>query len=248
MNRFHHRLRPRAQQAARIAFASLLAVILAAAVTPPGSGGQQKTKPVAAAASNCCLFFTVGGRGNSKATPALPARAASRSLSAAASELPVYTIGPNDVLTISVWHEKDLSATLPVRPDGKISLPLIGQVQAAGYTPLQFQQVLTEKLKAYIDQPRVTVVVNKVLSRTYNVLGKVTKPGSYPLDRPMTVLDALAAAGGPAEFANTKKMYVLRSQKDGTHKIYPFNYNQVIKGRLPWENIELQPGDTVVVP
>lgn len=167
---------------------------------------------------------------------------------AAADPLPVYTIGPNDVLTISVWHEKDLSATLQVRPDGKISLPLIGQVQAAGYTPLQFQKVLTERLKTYIDQPRVTVVVNKVLSRTYNVLGKVVKPGSYPLDRPLTVLDALAAAGGPAEFANTKKIYVLRYKKNGSRWIYPFNYNQVIKGHLPWENIELQPGDTVVVP
>lgn len=244
MNRFHHRLRPRAQQAARIAGASLLAVILAAAVTPPASGGRDGTQP--AAASNCCFFFTVGGRGNAKATPAAAARAAAPA--AAASELPVYTIGPNDVLTISVWHEKDLSATLQVRPDGKISLPLIGQVQAAGYTPLQFQLVLTKRLETYIDQPRVTVVVNKVLSRTYNVLGKVTKPGSYPLDRPMTVLDALAAAGGPAEFANTKKIYVLRTQTDGTRRIFPFNYNQVIKGHLPSENIELQPGDTVVVP
>lgn len=167
---------------------------------------------------------------------------------AAAAALPVYTIGPNDVLTISVWQEKDLSATLPVRPDGKISLPLIGQVQASGYTPLEFQQVLTEKLKTYIDHPRVTVVVDKVLSRTYNVLGKVIKPGAYPLDQPTTVLDALALAGGPAEFANTKKIYVLRYKKDGSRWIYPFNYKQVIKGHLPWENIRLQPGDTVVVP
>lgn len=167
---------------------------------------------------------------------------------AAAHSSPVYTIGPNDVLTISVWQEKDLSATLPVRPDGKISLPLIGQVQASGYTPLEFQQLLTEKLKTYIDHPRVTVVVDKVLSRTYNVLGKVVKPGAYPLDQPTTVLDALAQAGGAAEFANTKKIYVLRYKKDGSRWIYPFNYNQVIKGHLPWENIRLQPGDTVVVP
>ncbi|MGH9535153.1 MAG: polysaccharide biosynthesis/export family protein [Terriglobales bacterium] len=166
----------------------------------------------------------------------------------AASALPVYTIGPNDVLNIDVWHEKDLSVTLPVRPDGEISLPLIGQVRASGYTPLQFQQILAEKLSAYIDHPRVTVVVKEVLSRTFNVLGKVIKPGTYSLDQPTTVIDALALAGGPAQFANTKKIYVLRYKKDGSRWIYPFNYPQVIRGHLPWENIRLKPGDTVVVP
>lgn len=180
-----------------------------------------------------------GSGGKDKAKAAAPATAASP---------PVYTIGPNDVLTINVWQEKDLSATLPVRPDGEISLPLIGQVRASGYTPLEFQQILTDKLKTYIDHPRVTVVVEKVLSRTFNVLGHVVKPGSYPLDQPTTVLDALAQAGGPAEFANTKKIYVLRYRKDGSHRIYPFNYKQVIKGHLPGENIRLEPGDTVVVP
>lgn len=165
-----------------------------------------------------------------------------------ASTLPVYTIGPNDVLSINVWHEKDLSATLPVRPDGDISLPLIGQVRASGYTPLQLQQELTKMLRAYIDHPRVTVVVTKVMSRMFNVLGKVVKPGAYPLDQPTTVLDALAQAGGPAEFANTKKIYVLRYKQNGSRWIYPFNYNQVIEGHLPWENIQLKPGDTVVVP
>ncbi len=165
-----------------------------------------------------------------------------------ASAPPAYTIGPNDVLSINVWHEKDLSATLPVRPDGYISLPLIGQVRASGYTPLQLQQALTRRLRAYIDQPRVTVVVTKVLSRQFNVLGRVIKPGAYPLDQPTTVLDALAQAGGPAEFANTKKIYVLRYKPNGSRWIYPFNYNQVIKGHLPWENIQLKPGDTVVVP
>jgi polysaccharide export outer membrane protein len=165
-----------------------------------------------------------------------------------ASAPPAYTIGPNDVLSINVWHEKDLSATLPVRPDGYISLPLIGQVRASGYTPLQLQQALTRRLRAYIDQPRVTVVVTKVMSRLFNVLGRVIKPGAYPLDQPTTVLDALAQAGGPAEFANTKKIYVLRYKPNGSRWIYPFNYNQVIKGHLPWENIQLKPGDTVVVP
>lgn len=189
-------------------------------------------------AASCAL---AAGNGNHKKKPKDTPRPS-------ASAPPAYTIGPNDVLSINVWHEKDLSATLPVRPDGYISLPLIGQVRASGYTPLQLQQALTRRLRAYIDQPRVTVVVTKVLSRLFNVLGRVIKPGAYPLDQPTTVLDALAQAGGPAEFANTKKIYVLRYKPNGSRWIYPFNYNQVIKGHLPWENIQLKPGDTVVVP
>lgn len=161
---------------------------------------------------------------------------------------PSYALGPGDVLAISVWQEPNISGTVPVRPDGKISLPLIGDVAASGVTPEQLQQILTAKLQAYIDHPQVTVVVQQVRSRTFNVLGAVNKPGVFPLDKPITALDAIALAGGFAEFAKKNKAYILRKKPDGSRWIYPFDYPNVIKGHKPWENIELQPNDTVVVP
>jgi len=159
-----------------------------------------------------------------------------------------YVIGAEDVLAINVWKEQELSKSVPVRPDGMISLPLLGDVKATGLTPLQLQDVLTTELKKYISDPQVTVIVNQVNSLTFNVVGEVLKPGYYPLTRRMTILDAIAMSGGFRDFAKTKKIYVLRTDADGKQLRLPFNYKNVIKGKTSSQNIELQPRDTLVVP
>ncbi len=129
-----------------------------------------------------------------------------------------------------------------------ISLPLLGDVKASGLTPLQLQDLLTTDLKKYISDPQVTVIVTQVNSLSFNVVGEVLKPGYYPLTRRMTVLDAIAMAGGFRDFAKTKKIYVLRTDADGKQLRLPFNYKNVIKGKNSNQNIELQPRDTLVVP
>jgi polysaccharide export outer membrane protein len=159
---------------------------------------------------------------------------------------PDYVIGADDNLHISVWKEVDLTTSLPVRPDGKISLPLLNDVQAAGLTPMQLADSITEKLKKYIADPRVTVVVTAMNSRRIYVLGEVLHTGAVPLLPNMTVLQALATAGF-TQFANLKGIYVLRTENGKQVKL-PFNYKQVVKGADPRQNIALKPGDTVVVP
>lgn len=159
-----------------------------------------------------------------------------------------YVIGSEDVLSINVWKEQELSRQVPVRPDGMISLPLLGDVKATGLTPLQLQDQLTTDLKKYISDPQVTVIVTQVNSLSFNVVGEVLKPGYYPLTRRMTVLDAIAMAGGFRDFAKTKKIYVLRTEADGKQVRLPFNYKNVVKGKNSAQNIELEPRDTLVVP
>src|SRR6266516_2356571 len=159
---------------------------------------------------------------------------------------PDYVIGPEDTLHISVWKEPDLTATLPVRPDGKVSMPLLNDVQAAGLKPMQLADSITEKLRKYIADPRVTVVVTAMNSQRIYVLGEVLHTGAMPLIPGMTVLQALASAGF-TQFANTKRIYVLRVENGKQRKI-PFNYKQVIKGEATEQNIILKPGDTIVVP
>jgi polysaccharide export outer membrane protein len=155
-------------------------------------------------------------------------------------------IGADDTLHISVWKEPDLSATLPVRPDGKISLPLLNDVPAAGLTPMQLAASITEKLKKYIADPRVTVVVTAMNSRRIFVTGEVVHSGAIPLLPNMTVLQALSSAGF-TQFANVKGIYLLRTENGRQVKL-PFNYKEVVKGNHPEQNIMLKPGDTVVVP
>jgi polysaccharide export outer membrane protein len=157
-----------------------------------------------------------------------------------------YVIGADDVLKISVWKEPDLTETLPVRPDGKISMPLLNDIPAAGLTPLQLKDSITEKLKKYIADPRVTVVVNSMNSRRIFVTGEVTHSGPMTLLPHMTVLQALAEAGF-TQFANLKGIYLLRTENGQQVKL-PFNYKEVVKGNHPEQNIALKPGDTVVVP
>jgi polysaccharide biosynthesis/export protein len=159
-----------------------------------------------------------------------------------------YLIGENDVLEITVWNEPDLKQSLPVRPDGKINFPLIGEIQAADETPSQLQEAIASKLKAFITHPDVTVMVVQMNSRKFNILGRVAKPGSYPLTATTTVLDAIAEAGGFQDFAKEKDIYILRKNPTGGESRIRFNYKVVIKGKHPETNIVLEPHDTVVVP
>src|SRR5262244_60326 len=157
-----------------------------------------------------------------------------------------YVIGADDTLHIDVWKEPDLTATLPVRSDGMISLPLLNDVQAAGLTPMQLAASITEKLKKYLSDPRVTVVVTAMNSRRVYVLGEVLHTGPMALTPNMTILQALAQAGF-SQFANTKGIYVLRVENGKQQKL-AFNYKQAIKGESMEQNIVLKPGDTIVVP
>jgi len=159
-----------------------------------------------------------------------------------------FVIGNDDVLAINVWKEPDISRSVPVRSDGKISLPLVGEVQAAGQTPLKLEQAIADKLKNYISDPEVTVIVQQINSQKFNILGQITRPGSYPLTNSPTVLDAIAIAGGFRDFAKKKSIYVLRQNADGTETRLPFNYNDVVKGKNLERNVKLQPRDTIVVP
>ena len=156
-----------------------------------------------------------------------------------------YVIGPEDVLHVSVWKENDLSATLPVRPDGKISLPLLNDVQAAGMTPEQLSESLTTRLKKYISDPRVTVVVTAINSKRIYVNGEVLHSGPMSMLPNMTVLQALSSAG-LNQFAKTKGIYVLRIENGKQQKL-PVNYRKLIKGDIE-QNYVLQTGDTIVVP
>jgi polysaccharide export outer membrane protein len=150
-------------------------------------------------------------------------------------------------LRIDVWKEAELTRTVPVRPDGKISLPLLNDVQAAGLTATQLSGVISEGLKKFINSPQVTVTVNEINSRRVYVTGEVAHAGAFPLLPNMTVLQALSSSGGFTQFAKTKGIYVLRTE-DGKQVKYPFNYKEVLAGRKPEENIALEPGDVIVVP
>jgi len=167
--------------------------------------------------------------------------------SANASQTPPdYVIGADDTLHVSVWKEPDLTVTVPVRPDGKISMPLLDDVQAAGTTPMELSATIRDKLKKYVADPRVTVVVTAMNSRRIFITGEVTHPGAIPLLPNMTVLQALSTAGF-TQFANLKGIYLLRT-KNGQQQKITFNYKDVVKGKHPEQNIQLRPGDTLVVP
>lgn len=159
-----------------------------------------------------------------------------------------FVIGNGDVLAVNVWKQPDISRSLPVRSDGRISLPLIGEVQATGRTPLKLEKDIADKLQPYLKEPEVTVIIEQINSQKFNILGRVAKPGSYPLTNPTTVLDAIALAGGCKEFARQKAIYILRVGADGKETRIPFNYQDVIKGKSVSQNIKLQPHDTIVVP
>jgi polysaccharide export outer membrane protein len=158
-----------------------------------------------------------------------------------------YEIGPDDLLRIDVWKEAELSGTVTVRPDGRISMPLLNDVQAAGSTPMELAKTLSEKLKSYLADPYVTIEVVGMNSRRVFVVGEVNHSGEVVLVPEMTVLQALSAAGGLTPFAKQKKIYVLRGAEGRQAKL-AFNYKEAIKAGVSEQNIRLQPGDTIVVP
>ena len=199
------------------------------------------------------LLLLLGGvsaqeRTNPKDAKA-PARAAAEQPAApkAATDDPTYEIGAEDQLNINVWNEPNVSRTVPVRPDGKISLPLINDVQAVGLTPMQLAMSVAEKLKKFMSDPQVTVIVTAINSRRFYIVGEMNRAGAFPLLPNMTVLQAISSAGGFTQFAKMKAIYVLRIV-DGKSIKFPFNYKEVIKANHPEQNIILKPGDTIVVP
>ena len=182
--------------------------------------------------------------GNAQAAAtANPGSSSASSKSAPAD--PNYVIGAQDMLDISVWKEEQLTKTVPVRPDGKISMPLLNDVQAAGLTPTQLANQITESLKKFVTDPQVTVIVREINSQRVYLLGEVSRAGAYPLLPNMTVLQALSSAGGFTQFANLKKIYVLRVE-NGKQEKFPFNYKHALESSD--QNILLKAGDTIVVP
>jgi polysaccharide export outer membrane protein len=159
-----------------------------------------------------------------------------------------YLIGTEDILAINVWHEAEMSRAVPVRPDGKISLPLAGEFQAAGQTPAQLEEAIRTKLQSLMQNPQVTVMVQEVRSQRFSIMGEVNRPGAYPLNGKMSVLEAIAAAGGLRDFAKTKKMYILRRASDGSTTRVKVDYKGLVEGKVDDPAMTLQPRDTVVVP
>jgi len=160
---------------------------------------------------------------------------------------PNYVIGAEDELNINVWKEPEVTRMVPVRPDGKISLPLINDVQAAGLTPMQLRKELQERLKKFIAEPQVTVIVSKINSQRVFVVGEVLRAGAFALVPNMNALQALSSAGGFTQFASVKKIRIVRIE-NGKQIIIPFNYKEVVSGKKPEGNVVLKPGDTIVVP
>jgi polysaccharide export outer membrane protein len=173
-----------------------------------------------------------------------PAPASSNAGAGAASNS--YVIGPSDVLTVTVWKEPTLSGEILVRPDGMITLPLLGDVQASGMTPLQLADQIATKLKKFVQAPNVSVVVGQIHSKVVYLLGEVGKKGPVDMTSGMTLLDAIASAGGLTDYANTRKIYILRNEA-GKHETIPVHYKEALKGNSEF-NLVLQPGDTIVVP
>jgi polysaccharide export outer membrane protein len=212
-----------ADLAASLAIAGLAAVSLAAQQAP-----QAASTPANAAASR----------------PAAPAPAAAATNSAVPAD---YIIGPEDILSVVYWRDKDMTGDVAVRPDGKISLPLLNDIQAAGLTPAQLRDHLVEESKKYFEDPSVTVVVKQMNSHKVFITGEVAKPGPYPLTGPTTVLQLISIAGGLRDYADAKKIIIVRTE-NGKPVSYPFNYKDVVQRKNLKQNIELKPGDTIIVP
>src|SRR2546430_298219 len=164
-----------------------------------------------------------------------------------ATEDPNYIIGPEDELIVNVWREADLSRSVPVRPDGKISLPLLNDVPASGLTPMQLGSEITTRLKKFIAEPEVTIIVSRVNSQRIYIVGEVNHAGAFTLVPNMTVLEALSSAGGCSPFAKQTKIYILRLE-NGQEVRRPFNFKEVLSGQRMEQNFLLKASDTIVVP
>jgi polysaccharide biosynthesis/export protein len=196
-----------------------------------------------------CLFCT-GGMGQSASRNNF-ARSGQPSDKRPADKQPEmegdFVIGPEDVLSIVVWREPDLTGKAVVRPDGKIGLPLLNDVQASGRTPKQLQEQITEGLKVFVSEPSVSVIVQEIHSQVVFITGAVGKSGAYPLGRPMTVMELLIRAGGLAEFAKGDDIQILRKEANQLHRFH-FNYKQFAEGKSNQQDFPLRNGDMVIVP
>jgi len=191
------------------------------------------------------LMFSTTGRAQQ---PARPLQAGAPAANGTATAVPPgYIIGAGDLLSIVFWRDKDLSADVTVRPDGRISLPLLNEVKAAGYTPEELRAALARSAAKFIEEPDVTVMVKEIHSRNVYITGNVAKAATYPLNNDMTVLQLIAAAGGLQEYADSKNIVVIRTA-DGHQEFHKFNYKDFVGGKHIEQNIILKPGDTVVVP
>lgn len=160
-----------------------------------------------------------------------------------------YRIGPEDILEISVWKNQDLSAMAMVRPDGMISMPLLGDIQASGKTPIELRDAIMERLKEFKEEPTVSIIVKEVNSHAFFIMGEIARPGKYPLKSETTILQAITIAGGFTQWADKDKVLVLRkspSQPEGQRIIVRYKY--IVSGKDPKANIGLKPGDTIIVP
>jgi polysaccharide biosynthesis/export protein len=226
-----------------LALTGVLALSVSLAVaqdtSAPPSDSQGMAKPVLPATAD-------EGKDVANATPIPPTDTPTTRVSKITPA--AYVIGIGDALDINVWKEGELSKNVMVRPDGMISLPLVGEIKASGLTPVQLKDQLTTALSKVLSDPQVTVIVVSVNSLSFNIVGNVLKPGYYPLIHPITVLDAIALSGGFKDFAKEKKIYILRTGPNGKQEKLYFNYKQVIRGQRMAQNIMLQPRDTLVVP
>jgi polysaccharide export outer membrane protein len=181
-------------------------------------------------------------------TPQQPAAPQAAAKPVAASEAaPGYVIGADDVLSIVFWQDKEMSTETTVRPDGKITVPLLNEIPAAGFTPEQLRDQLTQAARRYVADASVSVVVKQINSRKVFITGEIQKPGPYSITAPTTVIQLIATAGGLRDYAQSKKILIMRNE-DGRQVSLPFNYNDVVSRKNLQQNILLKPGDTVIVP
>ena len=211
-----------------------------------------RSKNIADAGLAALLVVALGAAsvGAQQPPAAPPAGAAGAAAAPVAGAVPVpadYVIGPEDVLGVVYWRDKDMTGDVAVRPDGKISLPLLNDVQAAGMTPAQLRDKLVDASKQYFEDPSITVVVKQMNSRKVFITGEVGKPGPYPLAGPTTVLQLISIAGGLRDYADSKKILIVRNE-NGKQTSFLFNYKDVVSRKNLRQNIELKPGDTVIVP
>jgi len=201
----------------------------------------------------CCLTVGMAQASSEKSAKAKKEGAkgsqvhAAPTVALAVADDPTYKIGADDILKIDVWREDQLTRTVPVRPDGRITLPLLNDMRASGLTPMELASAIRDELKNFVNNPQVTVSVMEINSRRIYVTGEVAKSGAFGLLPHMTALQAISSTGGFTQFARPKNIYILRTEKGQQVKL-PFNYKEAVRGHNPEQNIELQPGDVIVVP
>ncbi len=227
-----------------IAFAFVMMFALAASVAAQQPPSTQQPPPVQKPQSTAQKPPAPGAK-----SPAVAPAASSAPTDPGAAALPPgYVLGPDDIVHVEFWRDKDMSADATVRPDGKITLPLLNDIHAGGLTPDQLRDKVLEEARRLMEDPSVTVTVKEIKSRKVFITGEVNKPGAYVLNDRMTVLQLIAIAGGLTEFAKSKDIVIMRSDPGREAVTFPFNYKEVLARKNLKQNIELRPGDTVIVP